>query len=148
MPRINEDTNEEWISDKTRFAIDGLSKQRLDKVYIKENTKLKVSDWDTALNKIKDQINKRGKDKTITLSGKFTDAETIISSKLFSKALGSDLYDCRFDNAQIIHGENESYKFNSSIQKIENADAILLVGSNPRWEASVLNARIRKSFYR
>ena len=146
LPRINEDTNEEWISDKTRFAIDGLSRQRLDKVYIKENDKLNVSDWDSALNKIKDEINKRGKDKTITLSGKFTDAETIISSKLFSEGLGSDLYDCRFDNAQIIHGENESYKFNSSIQEVENADAILLVGSNPRWEASVLNARIRKAF--
>ena len=146
LPRINEDTNEEWISDKTRFAIDGLSRQRLDKVYIKENNKLNVSDWDSALNKIKDEINIRGKDKTITLSGKFTDAETIISSKLFSKGLGSDLYDCRFDNAQIIHGENESYKFNSSIQEVENADAILLVGSNPRWEASVLNARIRKAF--
>ena len=146
LPRINEDTNEEWISDKTRFAIDGLSRQRLDKVYIKENDKLNVSDWDSALNKIKDEINKRGKDKTITLSGKFTDAETIIASKLFSEGLGSDLYDCRFDNAQIIHGENESYKFNSSIQEVENADAILLVGSNPRWEASVLNARIRKAF--
>ena len=146
LPRINEDTNEEWISDKTRFAIDGLSRQRLDKVYIKENDKLNVSDWDSALNKIKNEINKRGKDKTITLSGKFTDAETIISSKLFSEGLGSDLYDCRFDNAQIIHGENESYKFNSSIQEVENADAILLVGSNPRWEASVLNARIRKAF--
>ena len=95
---------------------------------------------------IKDEIKIRGKEKTITLSGKFTDAETIISSKLFSKGLGSDLYDCRFDNAQIIHGENESYKFNSSIQEVENADAILLVGSNPRWEASVLNARIRKAF--
>ena len=146
LPRINEDTNEEWISDKTRFAIDGLSRQRLDKVYIKENDKLNVSDWDTALNKIKDEIIKRGKDKTITLSGKFTDAETIIASKIFSQGLGSDLYDCRFDNAQIIHGENESYKFNSSIQEVENADAILLVGSNPRWEASVLNARIRKAF--
>ena len=146
LPRINEDTNEEWISDKTRFAIDGLSRQRLDKVYIKEDDKLKVSDWDSALNKIKDEINKRGKDKTISLSGKFTDAETIIASKLFSQGLGSDLFDCRFDNAQIIHGENESYKFNSSIQEVENADAILLVGSNPRWEASVLNARIRKAF--
>ena len=83
LPRINEDTNEEWISDKTRFAIDGLSRQRLDKVYIKENDKLNVSDWDSALNKIKDEINIRGKNKTITLSGKFTDAETIISSKLF-----------------------------------------------------------------
>ena len=146
LPRINEDTNEEWISDKTRFAIDGLSRQRLDKVYIKENDKLNVSDWDTALNQIKNEINKRGKDKTITLSGKFTDAETIIASKLFLEGLGSDLYDCRFDNAQIIHGENESYKFNSSIQEVEKADAILLVGSNPRWEASVLNARIRKAF--
>jgi len=146
LPRINEDTNEEWISDKTRFAIDGLSRQRLDKVYIKEDDKLKVSDWDSALNKIKDEIKKRGKDKTISLSGKFTDAETIIASKLFSQGLGSDLFDCRFDNAQIIHGENESYKFNSSIQEVENADAILLVGSNPRWEASVLNARIRKAF--
>ena len=104
LPRINEDTNEEWISDKTRFAIDGLSRQRLDKVYIRENDKLNVSDWNTALNQIKNEINKRGKDKTITLSGKFTDAETIISSKLFSEGLGSDLYDCRFYNAQIIHG--------------------------------------------
>ena len=146
LPRINEDINEEWINDKTRFAIDGLSRQRLDKVYIRENDKFNASDWDSALNKIKDEINKRGKDKTITLSGKFTDAETIITSKLFSKGLGSDLYDCRFDNAQIIHGESESYKFNSSIQEVENADAILLVGSNPRWEASVLNIRIRKAF--
>jgi len=146
LPRISEDINEEWINDKTRFAIDGLSRQRLDKVYIKENNKLNVSDWDTALSKIKDEINKRGKDKTIILSGKFTDAETIISSKLFSKGLSSNLYDCRFDNAQIIHGESESYKFNSSIQEVENADAILLVGSNPRWEASVLNARIRKAY--
>ncbi len=146
LPRINEDTNEEWINDKTRFAIDGLARQRLDKVYVRENEKLNVSDWDKALNKIKDEINKRGKDKTITLSGKFTDAETIVTSLLFSKGLGSNLYDCRFDNAQIIHGESESYKFNSSIQEVENADAILLVGSNPRWEASVLNARIRKAF--
>ena len=146
LPRINEDTNEEWINDKTRFAIDGLSRQRLDKVYLKENNRLNISDWDTALDKIKDEINKRGKEKTITLSGKFTDAETIVSSKLFLNALGSNLYDCRFDNAQVIHGESESYKFNSSIKEVENADAILLVGSNPRWEASVLNARIRKTY--
>ena len=146
LPRINEDTNEEWINDKTRFAIDGLSRQRLDKVYVKENNKLNTSDWNTALDRIKDEITNRGKEKTITLSGKFTDAETVISSKIFSHALGSNLYDCRFDNAQVIHGESESYKFNSSIQEVENADAILLVGSNPRWEASVLNARIRKTY--
>ena len=84
---------EEWIKDKTRFAIDWLSRQRLDKVYIREDNKLNVSDWDNALDKIKNEINKRGKDKTITLSGKFTDAETIIAAKLFSEGLGSDLYD-------------------------------------------------------
>ncbi|MDC0233294.1 NADH-quinone oxidoreductase subunit NuoG, partial [Pelagibacteraceae bacterium] len=85
LPRINEDTNEEWINDKTRFAIDGLSRQRLDKVYIRVDNKLNVSEWDYALNKIKNELNKRGKDKTITLSGKFTDAETIIAAKLFSE---------------------------------------------------------------
>ena len=146
LPIINEETNEEWISDKTRFAIDGLSRQRLDKVYIREKNKLNVSNWDSALNKIKEEKIKKGKKNTITLSGKFTDSETIISSKNFSNSLGSSLYDCRFDNAQIIHDESESYKFNSSIQEVENADAILLVGSNPRWEASVLNARIRKAY--
>ncbi|MBI04818.1 MAG: NADH-quinone oxidoreductase subunit G [Pelagibacteraceae bacterium] len=146
LPRINEETNEEWISDKTRFAIDGLLRQRLDKVFIKKNSKLIQSNWDIALNKIVEEINNRGKSNTITLSGKFTDLETLHSAKLFSKSLGSNLYDCRFDNSQFIQGSRDSYLFNSSIQEIDNADAILLVGSNPRWEASVLNARIRKAY--
>ena len=74
------------------------------------------------------------------------DSETIIASKLFSEGLGSNFYDCRFDNAQFIEGSRTSYVFNSSIQEIENDDAILLIGSNPRWEASVLNVRIRKAY--
>ena len=146
LPRINEDINEEWISDKTRYAIDGLSKQRLDKVYIRENNKLEVSNWDSALNKIIFEINNRKKENTIAVSGKFTDVETLFSTKNFLNSIGSSLYECRFDNSQFLEGQRSSYILNSSIKEIENADSILLVGSNPRWEASVLNARIRKAY--
>ncbi len=146
LPRINEETNEEWISDKSRFAIDGLSSQRLDTVYIKKDGKLQRSSWDSALSKINKEIINRGQENTVMLSGKFTDIETIFASKKFSEKLGSNFFDCRFDNAQFVENAPESYKFNSTIQEIENADAILLVGSNPRWEAAVLNARIRKAY--
>ncbi|MDC3178188.1 NADH-quinone oxidoreductase subunit NuoG [Pelagibacteraceae bacterium] len=146
LPRINEEINEEWISDKSRFAIDGLSRQRLDNVYTKLNGKLQKSNWDNAFSLIHDQIIKRGKQNSVFLSGKFTDAETLFSAKKFSESLKSFYYDCRFDNAQFIENSNESFKFNSTIQEIENSDAILLIGTNPRWEAAVLNARIRKTF--
>ena len=146
LPRINEEINEEWISDKSRFAIDGLSRQRLDSVYTKLNGKLQKSNWDSAFSLIHDQIIKRGKQNSVFLSGKFTDAETLFSAKKFSESLKSFYYDCRFDNAQFIENSNESFKFNSTIQEIENSDAILLIGTNPRWEAAVLNARIRKTF--
>ena len=146
LPRINEETNEEWISDKSRFAIDGLSSQRLDTVYVRKNGSLQKSTWDEAISLIKKEITIRNPKNTLTLSGKFTDIETIYSSKKFSENLGSSYYDCRFDNAQFIENAFDSYKFNSTIQEIENADAILLIGSNPRWEAAVLNARIRKAY--
>ena len=146
LPRINEEINEEWISDKTRFAIDGLSRQRLDKVYVKKNDKLEITKWDDALLHISKEIELRGQENTISISGKFTDVETLYSSKKFLSSIGSNLYDCRFDNAQFIEGSRNSYLLNSSIQNIENADSILLIGSNPRWEASVLNARIRKAY--
>ena len=146
LPRINEEINEEWISDKTRFAIDGLSRQRLDKVYVKKNDKLEITKWDDALLNISKEIELRGQENTISISGKFTDVETLYSSKKFLSSIGSNLYDCRFDNAQFIEGSRNSYLLNSSIQNIENADSILLIGTNPRWEASVLNARIRKAY--
>ena len=146
LPRINEEINEEWINDKSRFAIDGLVRQRLDKVYTKTNGKLKNDSWEAALTKIKEELLIRGENNTISLSGKFTDIETIYSAKIFLESLSSKNFECRFDNAQFIKGANDSYRFNSSIEEIENADCILLVGSNPRWEASVLNARIRKAY--
>ena len=104
LPRINEEINEEWISDKTRFAIDGLSTQRLDKVYIKKNNQLLEDTWDQALFDIISEIKHRGPENTISISGKFTDVETLFASKLFLESIESKLFDCRFDNAQFIEG--------------------------------------------
>ena len=146
LPRLNEEINEEWINDKTRFAIDGLSRQRLDKPYIKIDNKLEATSWDTALKLVASEIKKRGAENTSAFSGKFSDIESLYSTKNFLNLLNSEFYDCRFDNTQFIHGHRSSYLFNSSIQKIDEADAILIIGSNPKWEAAVLNSRIRKAY--
>ena len=146
LPRTNEEINEEWISDKSRFAIDGLSKQRIDIPYLLKDGKLVIAEWDEVLVNITQEISKRGKENTLALSGKFTDIETLFSAKYFLQSLGSNYFDCRYDNVQFIENQRASYLFNSSIQEIDNADAILLIGTNPRWEACVLNARIRKAY--
>ena len=146
LPRLNDEINEEWINDKSRFAIDGLSKQRLDKPYHKKGNKIEPTDWNTALNSIIKELKNRTIKNTVSLSGKFTDIETLFAAKSFLNSIDSNYYDCRFDNAQFIEGQRNSYLCNSSIQKIDTADAILLVGSNPRWEAAVLNSRIRKAY--
>ena len=146
LPILNEEINEEWISDKSRFAIDGLATQRIDKPYIRINGNLIESEWNQVLEKITEEIKKRGEENTLALSGKFTDLETLYSSKIFLESIGSNFFDCRYDNVQFIENYKSSYIFNSTIQEIDNADAILLVGTNPRWEASVLNARIRKAY--
>ncbi len=146
LPRLNEEINEEWINDKTRFAIDGLSRQRLDKPYIKIDNKLEATSWDTALKLVASEIKKRGAENTSAFSGKFSDIESLYSTKNFLNLLNSEFYDCRFDNTQFISGHRSSYLFNSSIQKIDEADAILIIGSNPKWEAAVLNSRIRKAY--
>ena len=146
LPRMNEEINEEWISDKSRFAIDGLSKQRIDTPYLLKDGKLVIAEWDEVLVNVTQEISKRGKENTLALSGKFTDIETLFSAKYFLQSLGSNYFDCRYDNVQFIENQRASYLFNSSIQEIDNADAILLIGTNPRWEACVLNARIRKAY--
>ena len=93
LPRLNDEVNEEWISDKSRFAIDGLSKQRLDKPYIRKNNVLELTDWTTALNSVINALNNRDMKNSIALSGKFTDIETLFSAKSFLNSIGSDLYD-------------------------------------------------------
>ena len=147
LPRLNEDINEEWISDKTRYAIDGLRAQRLDKPYIRNNDgSLEASDWETAFNKIKEKLLKTDKDKVACLLGDLVDVETAFSLKLLFQKLDVNNLDCRIDGAQIGENGRAGYIFNSEIKGIEEADALLIVGSNPRIEAAVLNARIRKRY--
>ncbi len=151
MPRINEEINEEWISDKTRFAIDGLGRQRLDKPYIRKDGKLTPASWDEALDLVAQRL-KGDASKIAAIAGDLACVEGMKASLDMLRALGVQSTDCRQDGAQLaLDAEGnklprESYLFNSSIMGIDDADAVLIIGSNPRKEASVLNARIRKNW--
>ena len=146
LPRINEDINEEWINDKTRFAIDGLQNQRLDQPFIRTNGRLEETNWDTAISEVSKKIQETIPNNIISLSGNQVDVETLTATKIFFDLIGSQNYESRLDNAKIDPKVRSSYIFNSGISNIENCDSILLVGTNPRWEASILNARIRKQY--
>jgi len=147
LPRVNEDINEEWISDKTRYACDGLSKQRLDTPYIREGGKLEKSTWDEALKLIITKLKSFSPNEIGGLVGDLADLEMIYSFKsFFEKCIGSTNFECRQDRIYINPQERMNYIFNSSNSGIEHSDFILLVGSNPRLEATILNARIRKAY--
>ena len=147
LPRINEDINEEWISDKTRYACDGLLKQRLDTPYIRENGKLRKSTWDETLKTLTTKLRTLDPKEIGGIVGDLADMEMIYSFKLFfEKCIGSKNIECRQDRIYINPEERMNYIFNSSINGIEESDFILLVGTNPRLEATILNARIRKAY--
>ncbi|MGH6951128.1 MAG: NADH-quinone oxidoreductase subunit NuoG [Vitreimonas sp.] len=147
LPRINEEINEEWISDKTRYAEDGLSRQRLDRPYIRENGKLRPASWNEALDATAKALS--GDPRRIgVIAGDLACAESMKATLDLFRALGSPNTDCRADGAQIGAGPRQRYLFNSTIAGIDDADAILLIGTNPRLEAPVLNARIRKAWLR
>ena len=147
LPRVNEDINEEWISDKTRYACDGLLKQRLDTPYIRENGKLIKSSWDDALNLVVSKIKSFNANEIAGLVGDLSDLEMMYSFKyFFEKIIGSKNLECRQDKIYINPSDRSNYIFNSSINGIEESDLILLIGTNPRLEATILNARIRKSY--
>lgn len=145
MPRLNESINEEWISDKTRFIWDGLRSQRLDRPYIREGGKLRPASWGEAFALIADKASKTAPEKIGALAGDLAGVEEMFALKGLMGALGSASMDCRTDGTALdpVHGR-ASYLFNSTIDGIEDADAILLIGTNPRHEAPILNARIRK----
>jgi NADH-quinone oxidoreductase subunit G len=147
LPRLNEEINEEWISDKTRYAVDGLKRQRLDRPYIRENGKLRPASWEEALKATSDALMRDPK-KIGAIAGDLACAESMKATLDLFRALGSPNTDCRADGAQIGGGARQGWLFNSTIMGIEEADAILLVGTNPRVEAPVLNARIRKAWLR
>ncbi|MDA9955817.1 NADH-quinone oxidoreductase subunit NuoG [Candidatus Pelagibacter sp.] len=147
LPRINEDINEEWISDKTRYACDGLLNQRLDTPYIKYNGKFEKASWNEVFNIIKSKFKNADKDKICGMSGDLVNMETLyIFKEFFNKILGSYNIESRTDHTYLNPENRENYLFNSTINGIEEADFILLIGSNPRYEATILNARIRKAY--
>jgi len=145
LPRLNDDINEEWISDKTRHAIDGLRYQRLDRPYVRKGGKLVEATWDQAFTAIVDKLGKLEGGKIAAIAGNQCDAESMVALKDLMAGLGSPNIDCRQDGAKL-DGPRGSYIFNAGVRGIDQADAILLVGTNPRWESPVLNARIRKRY--
>jgi NADH-quinone oxidoreductase subunit G len=152
LPRLNEEVNEEWISDKARHACDGLVRQRLDRPYIRVNGKLKPASWSEAFAAVAARVKATTPEKMAAIVGDLPAAEEIKALKDLMGRLGVTNLDCRQDGAKIgisPSGERlprQTYLFNSTIAGVEAADAILLVGANPRWDAPVLNARIRKAW--
>jgi NADH-quinone oxidoreductase subunit G len=145
MPRLHEDVNEEWISDKSRFIWDGLKSQRLDKSYVRVAGTLKPATWDTAFAAIARKMKTVKANKIGAIAGALSSVEDMFALKSLMEKLGSPNMDCR-EPGNILHPRNgrETYLFNSTIGGIEEADALLIVGSNPRFEAAVLNSRILK----
>ena len=147
LPIINEDINEEWISDKTRYACDGLLNQRLDTPFIKYNGKFEKASWDEVYKIIKSKIENTSKEKICGLVGDLTNMETTyIFKEFFDRTLDINNYESRSDNRYLDIKKRENYLFNSTINGIEDADLIFLIGTNPRYEATILNARIRKAY--
>ncbi len=146
LPRLNNNINEEWISDKTRYSCDGLLKQRLDVPYIKKNNKLEKSTWGEAISILAEQIKRVNPNEIAGHIGDMVNLENALSFKKLFSVLKSNNLEFRERKFYINSSEKSNYIFNSSIKGIEQCDLILLVGTNPRHEATMLNARIRKVF--
>ena len=147
LPRINEDVNEEWISDKTRYACDGLKNQRLDTPFIRDGDEFSKISWNEAYKVLKSKLDSTEFEKVGCFTGDLTNMETAFAAReLFNKVLKSSLIDSRSDNYYVNFSEKENYRFNSGIAGIEESDLILMIGCNPRYEATILNSRIRKSY--
>jgi len=144
LPRLNEAVNEEWISDKTRFACDGLRRQRLDRPYVRRDGKLQPATWAEAFAAIAARLKDMPGSRIAAIAGDLADVESMLALKDLMTALGSANVDCRQDGAAIDLRSRAGYLFNTTIAGIDQADACLLVGTNPRWEAPIINARLRK----
>jgi NADH-quinone oxidoreductase subunit G len=146
LPRLNEAVNEEWISDKTRFACDGLKRQRLDRPYVRQGGKLMPVSWDEAFGAIARRLDGVPAQRIGAIAGDLCDLESMYALKGLMGALGSANLDCRQDGAAIDPSTRSGYLFNTGIAGIEQADLCLLIGTNPRWEAPLVNARLRKRY--
>jgi NADH-quinone oxidoreductase subunit G len=144
LPRTNDDVNEEWISDKTRYACDGLSRQRLDRPLIRVAGRLTPSTWNEALNAVAAKLTSTPAERIGVIAGDLQDSESLKAALDLFHGLGVQSMDCRPDGLPLGAGPRESWLFNTTIAGLEHADAVLLIGAHPRVEAAVLNARLRK----
>jgi NADH-quinone oxidoreductase subunit G len=144
LPRINDDVNEEWISDKARYQVDGLTKRRLDKVFMRQKGGLKPASWEEAFAAIAAQLKDDVKS-IAAVAGDMVDCETMFAAKSLLKACGSSLIEGRQTGMDYDVSNLAAVNFNSGFAGIETADAVLIVGSHVRWEAALVNARIRKA---
>ncbi|MGB5723926.1 MAG: NADH-quinone oxidoreductase subunit NuoG, partial [Parasphingorhabdus sp.] len=142
LPRVNDDVNEEWATDKTRHAIDGLMKRRLDKPYVRKNGTLEEASWNEAFQAIADV---KAGSSVAAIAGDLVDCETMYAAKKLLKSMKSDMLEGRQTGLSYDVSSLAAVNFNSTIAGIEDADVILLVSTNPRWEASLVNTRIRKA---
>ncbi len=147
LPRVNEDINEEWISDKTRYSCDGIKNQRIDTPYIKNKKRFDKISWDEANKIIVKKINETSPNKIAGFTGDLTNMETLyVAKEFFNKTIKSKYLDHRIKNTYVNINHKENYIFNSTINGIEESDLVVLIGTNPRYEATILNARIRKGY--
>jgi NADH-quinone oxidoreductase subunit G len=147
LPRVHEAINEEWISDKTRYAIDGLVHRRLDRPYVGRDRKREV-DWREAVEFAAERLRLAPGERIAAIAGDLCDAEAMFALKELLNGLGATSLDCRQDDAKLDASCRAGYLFNTTIAGIEDADACLLIGTNPRWEAPLVNARMRKRYLR
>jgi NADH-quinone oxidoreductase subunit G len=143
LPRVNDDVNEEWISDRTRHHADALVRNRLDRPWVREDGKLRETDWNEALGIFADKLKAAGS-KVAAIAGDLLDAETMYAAKALLKGQGSKLLEGRQTGLDYDVSSLAAVNFNSTIAGIEEADAVLLIGSNPRWEAPLIATRLRK----
>ncbi|MBO0732887.1 MAG: NADH-quinone oxidoreductase subunit G [Methylocapsa sp.] len=149
LPRTNDAINEEWISDKARQTVDGLKTKRLDRPFVREGGRLREASWQTAFRVIAERLHQSRPERIGAIAGDLCAAEEMFALKLLLRSLGSPSIDCRQDGTKLDPRLGRaSYLFNPSIAGIEEADGLVIVGSNPRKEAPVLNARIRKRWLR
>jgi NADH-quinone oxidoreductase subunit G len=147
LPRLNEEINEEWISDKARFAIDGLRRGRLDRAYV-GRTRKRAVDWREALELAADRLRATPGERVAAIAGDLVDAEAMFALKELLQGLGVASLDCRQDGAKLDPRCRRGYLFNTTIAGIEAADCCLLIGTDPRSEAPLVNARLRKRYLR
>ncbi len=148
LPRLNEEVNEEWLADKSRFAYDGLKKRRLDVPMVRRDGRLEPCSWQDALEAVAARARGLAPDKIAFLVGDQVDCEAMVLVKELAARLGTPHVECRQDGAPLGTSPRAQYRFNTTIAGIEEADVCLLIGTNPRWEAPLVNTRLRKRWRR